>query len=183
MRNSKGQFVKGTHWRKHRSHWDKDWLHDQYVVQEKPAAQIAREQGISENGVLYWLNKLGIQTRTTSEVRQIKHWGCVGADNPMWNKRGELNPNWRGGVTGERQEYYQSQEWKRACSLVWKRDNAECRMCGIGQDKGVPLHIHHIISFSNVETRCDIDNLVLVCEVCHRFIHSRENAGKEYLHG
>lgn len=181
MRNSKGQFVKGTHWRNKRSHWDKEWLYDQYVTQEKPAVQIASEQGISENGILYWLHKLGIQTRSTSDVRQVKHWGSVGADNPMWNKRGELNQNWKGGITQERQAYYQSQEWKTACREVWKRDNATCQRCGVSHKEGIPLHIHHKKSFKHKDLRAAIDNLILVCDVCHHFIHSRKNVNLEFI--
>ena len=36
----------------------------------------------------------------------------------------EQNPNWNGGATPERQEFYRSPEWKAAVRYVWARDNA-----------------------------------------------------------
>jgi 5-methylcytosine-specific restriction endonuclease McrA len=101
----------------------------------------------------------------------------------MWNRLGELNPNWRGGVTADRQSFYASQEWKSACSAVWKRDQATCQRCGLvhDTDPGVPFHVHHITSFAVKELRAEASNLLLVCEPCHQWIHSRRNVNREYL--
>jgi 5-methylcytosine-specific restriction endonuclease McrA len=101
----------------------------------------------------------------------------------MWNKRGELNPRWLGGVTPERQSFYTSKEWKAACSFVWKRDHATCRRCGIHRDesKDIPFHIHHIVSFADKNLRADPSNLVLLCETCHQFVHSKRNTKNEFL--
>jgi len=33
-----------------------------------------------------------------------------------------------------------------------------------------------------VETRCDINNLVLLCESCHYWVHSSANTNKEFIH-
>jgi len=183
MRNKKGQFIKGTHWRCARKHWDKEWLYDQYVTQRKSAKQIADENGLTENGVIYWIKKHQIETRTMKFIRQNKHWGQVGTDNPMWNKTGELNPNWKGGITKDRQIFYQSQEWKTACSIVWKRDNAKCQRCGILHLTDIPMHIHHIKPFNNKELRANPDNLILLCEVCHRYVHSRKNINGDFIDG
>ena len=183
MRNKLGQFVKGTHWRSRKPWWNKKWLNAQYTTNCHSAADIAREWDVHESAIFYWLIKHGIPRRTIRVARKVKHWGVVGPDNPMWNKRGELNPNWRGGVTPERQAFYTSNEWKAACSAVWKRDNATCQRCGLDRrdDTGVPFHIHHIESFANSDLRADIKNLVLLCEVCHNFVHSRRNINSEHL--
>lgn len=182
-RNSKGQFLKGSHWRKRKAFWDKEWCMAEYITKGRSAFDIAAEFGVTENAILYWLQKHGIKCRTTSETRALKHWGRRGVDNPMWNKRGELNPNWRGGVTSERQAFYSSAEWKRACRQVWKRDKATCQRCGLlrGSRADMPFHIHHIREFANGALRADLHNLMLLCETCHRFIHSKKNMGGEFI--
>ena len=183
MSKNKGQFGKGQHWRSPQRWWNREWLYDQYVHCCRSAREIATECGIGETGILYWLAKLEIPRRSTSETRKQKHWGAVGSDNPMWNRYGELNPNWRGGVTPERQGFYVSTEWRAACAAVWKRDGAICRRCGLHKDDAgdMPFHIHHIISFANADLRADCDNLVLLCEACHQFVHSKRNTGREHL--
>jgi len=183
MRNKKGQFLKGTHWRKQKPWWNKEWLIDQYVLCRRSSADIANEYGVGDTAIQYWLKKHGIKGRTMSEIRKHQHWGASGSDNPMWNRRGELNPRWLGGVTPERQAFYTSQEWKDACSHVWKRDAATCQRCKLYKEESndMPFHIHHIESFANKELRADIKNLVLLCETCHQFVHSKRNINREYL--
>jgi 5-methylcytosine-specific restriction endonuclease McrA len=178
-----GRFKKGEHWRPRQPWWDRAWLVEQYADAGRSAADIAQEGGVTENAILFWLKKHGIKTRSMREVRAAKHWGASGVDNPMWNNRGELNPNWRGGVTAERQAFYASQKWKAACSAVWKRDKAKCRRCGLRRDDSpdMPMHIHHIEPFAIVAKRADIENLVLLCEACHQFVHSKANVHREYL--
>ncbi len=183
MRNKKGQFLKGSHWRSRKPWWSRDWLCDQYVNCQRSAAGIAVEGGVGETAILYWLDKHDIPRRTMSEVRKMKHWGACGADNPMWNRRGELNPRWLGGVTPERQAFYTSDEWKAACSAVWNRDRATCQRCKVNRRDSMdaPFHIHHIESFANRELRAEVSNLVLLCETCHHFVHSKANTDREHL--
>lgn len=183
MRNKKGQFKKGHHWRKPKLWWDKEWLKDQYINCGKSAIQIATEGGVTENAIFYWLSKHNIKRRSMTEIRAEKKWGLFGSDNPMWNRKGELNPNWAGGITPERQLFYQSAEWKTVCQIIWKRDNATCCRCGLYKEdsKDMPYHIHHIESFANRELRADADNLVLLCEACHHFVHSKRNIERAFL--
>ena len=181
MRNTKGQFEKGFTWRKPKPYWDKNWLHEQYIVLGKSTSEIAREQGCLDTNIQYFLIKFGIKRRSTSEARKLKHWGASGVDNPMWNKYGELNPNWKGGVTPERQLFYMGDDWKKACSEVWKRDNATCQRCGTKKNTDIPFHIHHIKSFQDVELMADVNNLVLLCEACHQWVHSRGNKNNDYI--
>lgn len=181
MRINKGQFTKGYTWRTPKPYWDKGWLYRQYVVLGKSSADIAKEFGCRDSNIQYFLKKFNIQARTTSETRRLKHWGQTGVDNPMWNKKGEFNPNYKGGITPERQSFYVSREWKSACSHVWKRDNATCQRCGIKRNTDMPFHVHHIKSFSDAELRADADNLVLLCEACHRWVHSKGNLNNDYI--
>lgn len=183
MAKNSGQFKKGQHWREHVVFREKDWLIENYVLKKRSAGEIAAEFSVTDAAILFWLRKHGIQRRTVSEARGFKHWGLSGSDNPMWNRLGELSPRWLGGVTAERQAFYASQEWKSVCSEVWKRDKATCQRCGLVRDTdlGIPFHIHHVTSFAVKALRAEASNLLLVCEPCHQWIHSRRNVNREYL--
>jgi len=90
---------------------------------------------------------------------------------------GENHPNWKGGISPERQELYSRKEWKTVVNKVWKRDNATCQLCGAYADheSNKTFHIHHIISFQVKEKRMNLDNLILLCRDCHIFVHSNQN--------
>jgi len=192
MRNKKGQFIKGLHyspgtefkkgqhWRKEKPYWKKEWLENAYCVLEQSSAEIANQFGVTDANILFWLRKHNIPRRTVSEVRKMKYWGSKGKDNGMYNRRGEDSPNWKGGCTPERQAFYQSEEWKTACSYTWKRDNATCQKCGKSY-KEIKLHVHHIISFSVEEKRADTNNLILLCKTCHNWVHSKKNTEGRFL--
>ena len=182
-RNKKGQFLKGENWREPQPFRNKDWLINEYVTKERSTMEIANEFGVTDSAILFWLRRHKIPRRNISEARKVKYWGAKGADNPLWNKFGELNPQWKGGITAERQSFYSSQEWKTACITIWKRDDSTCQRCKLrkADSPDIPFHIHHIVSFKNKELRGNINNLVLVCEPCHHFIHSRKNINNEFI--
>jgi hypothetical protein len=181
MKRNEGQFKKGQHWRKPKPFWDKNYLFGQYRTMQKSASEIAAEHECTERNILYWLKKHGIPRRSISEARQVKHWGLVGSTNGMYNRRGDSNPNWRGGITPERQTFYASQEWAEAVVAIWKRDNATCQRCLHHRGSGLEFHIHHIKSFACVALRAYTPNLVLLCKECHGFIHSKANVKKEFI--
>lgn len=195
MRDNKGRFIKGAscspdtqfkkgqHWRREQIFRNKEWLLVEYIEKGRSCGDIADQFNVTDSAILFWLKKHNIKRRDTSEARNKKYWGLVGSDNPMWNKRGELNPRWLGGVTPERQEFYTSNEWKTACLAVWNRDNATCQRCFLNKkdQPDMPFHIHHIISFKEKTLRADVNNLILLCEVCHNFIHSKKNINNEFI--
>lgn len=182
-RNEKGQFLPGTHWREDKAFRHREWLDEEYRILGRSSGDIAKQFGVTDNAILFWLHKHSIPRRSVAEARAIKHWGASGEDNPMWNRRGELNPRWLGGVTPERQAFYTSRAWKKACAEVWKRDDATCQRCGLRktEQSDMPFHIHHIVSFAASDLRARPSNLVLLCEVCHHFVHSNENVDEEFL--
>ena len=53
LRNNKGQFVKGTHYRDRKPFWDRDFLYNLYVNQKKSSKEIADMFGITEAAVQY----------------------------------------------------------------------------------------------------------------------------------
>ncbi len=190
---NRGHFIKGVHYspktefkkeqtyHSPKPYWFKPWLEEEYLSKRKSAKQIADEQNCDENNILYFLKKLQIPTRKMRDIRKNKYWGSIGEDNPMYNMKGELSPNWRGGSTPERQTFYSSIEWKKICGIVWARDKATCHRCGIKSNQGIPMHIHHIVSFINKNHRAEESNLILLCEICHHWVHSRKNTNDEYL--
>jgi len=110
-------------------------------------------------------------------------WGKC--NEPYWKgKFGSLHPNWQGGLTPERQSVYSSEEWTNSVKEVWKRDNAFCQKCNKHHNEEKNrgnFHIHHIVSFMVRELRTDVNNLVLLCKECHKFVHSKENINKEFI--
>jgi hypothetical protein len=178
-RNKKGQFVRGTHWRREKPYWNKQWLEAEYA--KKSLSDIAKEWGVGHTAIGYWLQKHGIKGRTMVEAHQLKEFPRLfGKDNPMYGVVGDKHPGWRGGVTPERQALYSSTEWAKASRIVWKRDGGKCRRCEKRYGE-CSIHIHHVESFANREKRSDPSNLILLCYDCHRFVHSKKNVNKEYI--
>lgn len=57
MRAANGQFLKGTHWRSEKPHWNADWLREQYADLGRSAGDIAVEAGTTDAAIFYWLKK------------------------------------------------------------------------------------------------------------------------------
>lgn len=103
---------------------------------------------------------------------------------PFRGKRGAETPNWKGGVTPERQAFYASDEWRSACKIVWARAKARCERCGIDHntaDRRGTFNVHHIVSFMVRELRATESNLALLCRPCHFFVHSRDNVDRAFI--
>lgn len=157
------------------------WLKSKYIDNGLTMEQIATECNCTTANIKYFMAKFGIKRKSMSEIRATKHWGSDGSRNPMYGRCGSKSPNWKGGFTPERQAFYSTDEWKEASKLVWKRDKGTCQRCGlVKRHKDIKFHIHHIVSFSVRELRAKPENLVLLCYVCHRFVHSRKNVSKEF---
>lgn len=109
-------------------------------------------------------------------LKNGEHW--------LKNISNEKHPNWKGGLSADRQSIYASQEWCDAVKAVWKRDKAVCQRCGKNHNDELNrgnFHIHHIVSFMVRELRTDVNNLVLLCKDCHKFVHSKKNINKEFI--
>ena len=171
------EFKLGQHWRKHQPFRELAYLKVQYVEANRSASDIAREHGVTPAAVLFWLRRHGIARRSMAAVRAVKHWGAAGASNPMYGRVGELNPNWKGGCTPERQAFYASDEWRVVSRQVKRRDCRTCQRCGAEK----ATHIHHVVSFSVAELRATLSNLILLCEPCHDWVHSRANVNKDFI--
>lgn len=90
---------------------------------------------------------------------------------------GENSPAWKGG-----KKHYAG-KWFDARDNARERDKFTCQRCGITEDEyGKELSVHHIKSYKSFEDKIEaneLDNLICLCEPCHRFVHS--NSNKENL--
>ncbi len=185
----------------------RDWLIRQYITLGVSANAIARDIGRDPKRVWEWIVDYGIPTRKrghdtrqlfkngpgfkgkkhTEEFKQKKREerlldGHVPylKNGIHWLKHeGAISPNWKGGITPERQAFYSSLEWRSVAAKVRKRDGGKCVRCGV-HIKG-KMDIHHIHGFAIREQRAVLENLVTVCEPCHMWIHGPKNTKEEYL--
>ena len=93
--------------------------------------------------------------------------------NPLKGKRCHF---WRGGITSERQSIG---AWTtNSASKVHKKYNYTCQNCGNGSSK---LHAHHIIPVTVDLTKAYcFDNLITVCETCHKNIHKSISSEQDF---
>ena len=191
----------------------KEWLYEEYIIKKKSTYEIAKEIGRDPKRVYEWIVNYGFETRPRghnhdqnlikdgSPFRGKKHKeetkqlfrelrikdGHVPylKDGKHWlHHDGAVSPNYKGGITPDRQAFYSSEEWSDAVKGVWKRDNAVCQRCGKkhnSKEARGTFHIHHIVSFQYKPLRASVDNLVLLCRPCHLWVHSRENKEKDFI--
>lgn len=194
--------------------YTEEWLRSEYIDKGKSANQIAREINRDPKRVWEWMRDYGIPIKPRgSDYGNLFVQGGDGAfkgkthtdenkayfrelrlqdgrvpylkDGKHWlHHEGAVSPNFRGGISPDRQAFYATDEWKSAVKAVWKRDNATCQICKVHHNlirEDVKFHIHHIVSFIEKATRAEPSNLVLLCRPCHLWVHSRKNVNKLFL--
>jgi hypothetical protein len=88
------------------------------------------------------------------------------------SRKGEKNPNWKGGMTKSYQTGYQTREYKQWRMAVFLRDNFTCQFCGI---RGTYLEAHHIKQWAyHPDLRFDINNGVTLCYDCHQLTKTKK---------
>ena len=95
---------------------------------------------------------------------------------------GENHPNWKGGISGDRNRFMSTNEYKEWRTEVFRRDGYKCVCCDVNSNT---LEAHHILPYaSNEDIRTDVSNGVTMCRKHHadfRSIHGRASIGKEEL--
>ncbi len=166
----------------------KDFLEREYSVNRKNCKQIADELGCAESNVWYKIKQFQIPMRTHSESNSgkefsVSHREALSQAHLTSSKRrsGSENPNWRGGVAAK--NFLARYEgtyvvWRRRairikgniCSKCGKDLKERCPHCGRTSD----THVHHIQEFTdNPELRFSLDNVVILCEPCHKVYHKK----------
>lgn len=120
----------------------------------------------------------GIAPTASDDVKEKVRATCLeryGVENPLaiWDRKGENNPNWKGGVSYEYEGRLSLEclNWKKS---VYKKDNYTCQCCGAKNTKGnrVTLNAHHIFNWNDYEDlRYDINNGITLCDKCHINFH------------
>lgn len=113
--------------------------------------------------------KKGQHLSPDTEIKkgQTSYW--KGKPNPHF--AGPNNPRWKGGITPEHLKIRWSKKSKDFRNEIFKRDDYTCKSCGRCRKVGdrVVLNIHHIKPFAvHKELRFDKDNVITLCEQCHR---------------
>lgn len=200
-----------SEWQKTQRPVSNDWIRQKYEVEGLDCTQIARLVKRDPKSVWNWVKDIGIETRkrgfaatkpfakghklgvgrvlseeTRDKIRQArfndKRVPCY-VNGVHWMHHYNRKPaSWRGGITPERQSFYATKEWRDAAKIARKRDNFECQICGLKWTKqNGSFDLHHIISFEHKPTRADPANLILLCEPCHYWTHSRKNKKKLHI--
>lgn len=78
-------------------------------------------------------------------------------------------------------KFYNSKEWKGTRFSVLDRDTYKCIVCYKKEKRIVKADaIHHIEEIKeNWDRRVDKDNLICVCDTCHKNIHAAYNRDKQ----
>lgn len=120
----------------------------------------------------------GIAPTASDEVKEKVAATCmerygVSSALALWDRTGENNPNWNGGVSYnyEGRLSLECINWRKE---VYKKNRYTCQCCGVKSSKGnhVVLNAHHLYNWHDYEElRYDIDNGITLCDKCHIEFH------------
>lgn len=83
-------------------------------------------------------------------------------------RKGDKNPSWRGG-----HPLYYGPDWRPLRRAARERDDYTCRRCGlVCKPPARAPDVHHIIpisSFANVNDANTLDNVICLCQKCHKW--------------
>ena len=70
-------------------------------------------------------------------------------------------------------------DWETRRKKVYSRDDYTCQNCGVegGRRGSAELHAHHIVPVSKGGSH-DRDNLVTICDQCHKSIHNESEMAR-----
>jgi len=191
MRNSKGQFIKGTRpskgteFKKGHQPWNKG---------------LKLPQLSGKNHHMYGKHHTEESKKKMSEsLKGHTPWNkgikglIIGYKFPKghipWNKgkkclyiAGKNNPNWCGGITPINDKVRKSLEYKKWRKSVIVRDNYKCVICGSIQSRNNPMVVdHYPYPFSLYpDKRFDINNGRTLCRKCDDRCGFKWNRHKTY---
>ena len=170
---------------------DKDWLYNQYVIYKKTAKEISKIAKVTMRTVYNRLSLFKIPMRTRIEYRKL--FFANGGQSPMLGRKrpdivernknchliGELNGNWKGGLSKLPYAFEFTNELKES---IRKRDNYECQNCGLTNEEHLitydeSLPIHHI---DYNKQNCFKNNLITTCKQCNSRANFNRDCWKEF---
>ena len=154
---------------------DAAWLRTQYHGANLDQTTIAEMAGVSTHCIRSWVRKHGLQKPMGSWSRGRRPWNRGVRYRAGWShdqatlerlsaqKRGELNPRWKGGVSREAVRIRRPLAELRPA--IFERDAHTCRLC---RTPGGRLTLHHVLPlWARPDLVADPANLVTVCRDCH----------------
>jgi 5-methylcytosine-specific restriction endonuclease McrA len=104
--------------------------------------------------------------------------------------RGEKSYFWKGGVSGEKQKFYRSWQWRMQNERVKARDNSTCQGCGWTEaevkNADGKLNGHHVIPLEDYNGDWHSypdEKVTTLCEVCHGASEYQDGKEKWPLNG
>ena len=171
-----------THGNAGKLYTQRDWLHEQYIVLKQNQETIAKSVGVSEHTIKSWIRKHNLQKPLGSWTCGTTPWNKGKTYKGGWThtpemrkqlgekKRGENNPQWRGGITKQANQIRKGVSSLRQQILL--RDEYRCRLCGQNSDK---LTMHHILPvWARPDLVSEVHNIASVCRTCHYKLNGRE---------
>lgn len=156
---------------------------------QKCKVSAANEKPLDEGAKFHMLTVLGRDKAgytlficDCGESKVINNWrvtsgntkscGCLRKGNRFHAPiSGKSHPNWKGGISGDRERFMQEAVYKAWRLDVFERDSYTCDKC---EQVGGKLEAHHLAPYhSHPELRVDIDNGVTLCQTCHAAFHAK----------
>lgn len=78
------------------------------------------------------------------------------------------------------QRYIKGKSFKQIRELVLERDNWRCQCCGRGIEDGIVLTVHHKTYAHLYNEKEHLEDLICLCEICHKAIHSAKGNIKRF---
>lgn len=165
-----------------RNFQDYDWLYNKYINCNMSSYDIAKEENVSQTVVFKWLKIYNIPRRLpsdyligvprTDEIKQKISNGLIGRKHTRETKqklsllkRGENNPNWAGGITGQKYCYKFNNLVKEN---VRDKFDRTCFICGKSENEcNTKLSVHHIDYNKNTLCNGKTWGLIPLCASCH----------------
>lgn len=67
---------------------------------------------------------------------------------------------------------YRSTQWQEKKNTILTRDSYTCVICGKRGDENTLMHVHHLTCKNGKVGDCPDEDLVTLCEDCHKQVHS-----------
>jgi len=172
------------------SYQDKEWLDQQYNINELKIQDIADLCGVSYHTVRKWIRLHGIQHIKGGRSKTPWNKGKTYKTGPMdmtpehreairKARSGPASNFWKGGMSSEREGIGR---WTtQIAAKIHEKNGWTCQLCHQRTDQ---LHCHHVVPvWADPELARTESNLTTLCIDCHHEVHSNELKYVEQLGG
>lgn len=164
---------------------NKVWLEEVYHGRGLSQKAIATLGGTSSHTIRAWVRKHQLQKPAGSWTIGRIPWNKGRRYQAGWShsaetrellsmqKRGERNPQWRGGITPEihRRRIAACEQYR---SYILERDQFTCRLC-MTRHRNNTLQVHHIVPiWARPDLVSDPTNMAALCVPCHSIVTGQE---------